>query len=155
MDTLTANVPETVRLDTPVAFGARVTPIVALINFSDPEDGFVWSLGPWCEMRFDLDLARAELVTGVEVTIDANVFAAPPTLPGQSVLAFLNGYRIGSAWVTGRGLLTFRAARATLLRDDNRLVLDVPNATRPSAFGQPDDRRLGVKVFSITVRPYA
>jgi len=153
MDTITTTFPETVRLDQPVAFGAGVTPIVTLVNFSEPEDAFVWSIGPWCEMHFDLDLPRLELETRVELTLDANVFAAPPQLPGQSVVAFLNGIRIGSAWVTGRGSITFRSPFVTLLRAGNRLTLDVPNATRPSTFGHPDDRRLGVKVFSLTVKP--
>lgn len=152
MDSIVEIRADAVRLDTPVAFGAGAQPVVALTNFSDPEDGFVWSLGPWCEMRFDLDLARAEIETAVEVTLDANVFAAPPKVEGQAVLAWLNGHRIGSAWVVGRGVLTFRSARAPLLREGNRLTLDVPNAVKPSAFGHADDRRLGVKVFSLTVR---
>lgn len=153
MDMLVEARPESVQLATPVAFGAGAAPVVSLINFSDPEDGFVWSLGPWCEMRFDLDLPRAELETGVELALDANVFAAPPKLPGQSVIAFLNGIRIGSAWVTSRGPITFRGPRVTLLREGNRLTLDVPNAAKPSSFGQADERRLGVKVFSLIVKP--
>jgi hypothetical protein len=155
MDTLIETRPDTVRLATPVAFGANTTPIVALVNFSEPENGFVWSLGPWCEMRFDLDIARPEVETGIELTLDANVFAAPPKLPGQTVIAYLNGHRIGSAWVTGRGVMMFKAARVPLLREGNTLTLDVPNATSPATFGQPDERRLGVKVFSLTVHPVA
>jgi len=153
MDTIIKEFSETVCLDRPVTFGAGMTPVVTLVNFSEPEDGFVWSLGPWCEMRFDLDVARAEVETGVELTLDANVFAAPPQLPGQSVIAFLNGVRIGSAWVTGRGLIAFRSPRVTLFRESNRLTLDVPNAVRPSKFGHPDERRLGIKVFSLVVKP--
>lgn len=153
MDSLTPARPDSVRPGTPVPFGAGMTPVVSLVNFSDPEDGFVWSIGPWCEMRFDLDLAVEEMGTSLELTLDANVFAAPPKLAGQSVFAYLNGQRIGSAWVTGRGPMTFQTAQATLLRQGNVLTLDVPNAVRPSSFGQADDRRLGLKVFSLVIRP--
>lgn len=139
-------------LGTPLAFGANATVDVSLRNFSAPEDGFVWSLGPWCEVGFDLELPEGES-PAVEITFDANVFSAPPALPGQSVAAYLNGYRIGTAWVTGRGMIAFRTPPEVIQPGANLLTLDIPGAIRPSAFGQPDDRRLGVKIFTLTVRP--
>lgn len=139
-------------IDQPLQFGADTIGTVILRNCAPPEDGFVWSSGRWCEIEFELDLDRtARARNAVEFAVDLDVFKFPPAFPGQNVMTYLNGLRVGSTFVTGRTALTFQVKPGLLLPAGNVLTFDTPDAVRPSEFGVEDDRVLGLQIFSVAV----
>ncbi|HYZ30948.1 MAG TPA: hypothetical protein VE684_01550 [Crenalkalicoccus sp.] len=138
--------------ETPILFGTAMDEAVRLRNFSPPEDGFIWSGGKWCEVEFDADLGRAlRGRTTVEFMIDLDVFKFPPAFPGQNLLVYMNGLRIASSFITTRTVLTMPVRPAVVQPTGNVLVLDIPDAIRPSEFGLEDDRLLGAQLFSLAV----
>lgn len=134
----------------PLIVGVYQEVSLQLRNYGSPEDGFVWSVGRWCEAAFDLDLGW-QAPAAVGFTLDLDVFKVPPALPGQNVLATLNGLWVGSAFVDGRTALVFRARPADLRSAGNVLALDLPDAGRPLEFSLDDGRMLGVQVFSLVI----
>lgn len=140
-------------IETPLQFGADHAGTTILRNCAIPEEGFVWSAGRWCEVEFDLDLARSSRSrTTVEFAVDIDVFKFPPAMPGQNVLTYLNGLRVASTFVTGRMALTFQVKPTVLMPTGNVLTFDLPDAVRPSEFGVEDDRILGSQIFSIAIQ---
>ncbi len=144
-----------------MTLGLDMSEDIVLRNFYAPEDGFVWSSGPWCEVAFlaggapaPRGAGRARRRGGDDETVlvlDLDVFRAPPHFNGQNVLVYLNGLRVHSALVLGRMNLVVDLGTEGLAAAQNVLTLDLPDATRPADFGLEDERRLGVKIFSLAL----
>jgi hypothetical protein len=125
---------------------------VALGNFWEPEEGFVWSTGRWCEIMFSFDNAGRPPGLLADLIIDIDVFKREGHLEGQNVLLYLNGLRIASYFVQRRTTYFASFDPKLLKPNDNVLTIDTPDTARPSDFGSEDDRLLGVQVFSLQVR---
>jgi hypothetical protein len=137
-------------------FSPDVTEVLTLVNFSSPEEDFVWSSGRWAEVIFDMDHredVRPE--TAICLHLDIDVFKFPPALPGQNVLIYFNGVRVKSAFVTERTVLRFPLGVAPLLPQQNVLTFDLPDARKPQDLGVPDDRTLGSQIFSLALEAMA
>jgi hypothetical protein len=136
-----------------VSFAKDEEPVLQLRNFWEPEDGFVWSKGKWCEVTFEFDGVAKPAKGLAELMLDVDVFKAPEVLTGQNLLIYLNGYRIGSSFVAQRmnSISTFDAG--ILRPTENVLTIDTPDSNSPGAFGRDDLRVLGMQLFSIQIRP--
>jgi hypothetical protein len=135
-----------------VTFAAGKVPVVVLRNFWEPESGFVWSTGKWCEICFPFDLGTRPADGAAEIILDLDVFKVDDKMPGQNVLVYLNGLRIGSLYCTSRTTAAFGFDSQILAKDANILTFDTPDSARPSDFGVNDNRSLGVQIFSMRVR---
>ncbi len=138
---------------TSVTFLKGKVPPVLLRNFFAPEDGFVWSTSTWSEIIFSFSDGTMPTGKSADLILDLDVFKAPPTLPHQTVMFYLNGLRIGSRDVSRRvtAILTFDPA--ILKATENIITFDTPKASVPSDFGIADGRCLGVQLFSLQLRP--
>jgi hypothetical protein len=116
-----------------------------LEHFDQPETDFAWSMGRFAEAHF----AAVPPDGPSLLLIELDVFRAPPMLPGQHALIYLNGLRAHSAFITGRTILRVALRHGQLLDTGNVLTFDLPDAIRPMEFGMEDGRMLGVKLFSI------
>ena|ERR1700726_1424097 len=128
-------------------------PPVVLRNFSPPEDGFIWSSSSWSEIVFGFSATLARGTKRADVNLDLDVFKIVGHLDGQNVLTYLNGLRVGSYHITQRTTVTLQIDAAILKRNDNVLTFDTPDSRKPSEFGLSDDRRLGIQLFSMEIRP--
>ena len=140
------------RFGDPLSFGHDTPDQIALVNFSPPEDGFVWSDGRWAEITFDIDFRdepRSE--AAIRLRLDLDVFKFPPVLNGQHVLIYCNGVRVKSAFVTDRTALQFPLGVAPLLRQQNVLTFDLPDVRMPQDLGVSDERMLGMQLFSLSL----
>ena len=137
-----------------VSFSKDETPAVELRNFWPPEDGFVWSMGKWCEVQFEFELKGEVASEKAELVLDLDVFRVPPELEGQNLMIYLNGLRVGTRRVTKR-VTAFLEFDPSVLRYTNTLVLDTPESTSPAAFNGSDKRVLGVQLFSLQVRYFS
>ncbi len=135
-----------------LTFKAGEEPDVALRNFWAPEGTWVWSTGRWSEINFAFDLGLRAPVGTVELIVDLDVFKYEEAYPGQNVLIYLNGLRVGSLYCTHRMTVVFAFDAKILSRTENVLTFDTPDSTKPSAFGSADGRLLGAQIFSIQIR---
>ncbi|MBX9700256.1 MAG: hypothetical protein K2X74_12520 [Acetobacteraceae bacterium] len=128
-----------------------------LRNFHPIEPGgFAWSAGRWCELEFVCGAPGAtDAAAERALVLDLDVFRHPPLLPSQDVLLYLNGLRLGAVTIRRRQTASFRLLDNALQPGVNRLTIDTPDASRPSEFGQPDTRLLGVQLFSLALRAFA
>jgi hypothetical protein len=138
--------------DNSVTFLKGKEPDVTLRNFWEPENGFVWSTGKWCEVHFAFDRGAKAAGPGADLILDIDAFKAPERLVGQNFMLYLNGLRIGSHYCVKR--TTFIASFETelLTEANNVLTLDTPDAVVPKEYGLQDSRLLGVQLFSLQVR---
>jgi hypothetical protein len=136
-----------------VSFLKGKVPPVILRNFFPPEDGFVWSTSTWSEVIFSFSDSTLPNGRSADLILDLDVFKAPPALPHQTVLIYLNGLRIGSRDVSRRATVVFTFNPALLKATENVLTFDTPKASMPSNFGVSDGRCLGMQLFSLQLRP--
>lgn len=136
-----------------MSFQKGESPPVLLRNFSEPEDGFVWSTSKWSEIIFSFSDGIPRGTRNSDLIIDLDVFKSPPLLLDQTVKFYLNGFRIGSRDVNGRTTAWIPFSPTILKTVENVLTLDTPDAVIPASFGVPDKRRLGVQLFSLQFRP--
>ncbi len=134
------------------SFEWGVEPEVKLTNFWPPEDGFVWSTNRWCEITFPVTPATRSEGAGVEIAVDIDVFKCPPDLLSQNVFVYVNGLRVLSREIYQRVILLIQVPMTQLRKGENVLIIDTPDAATPTEHGVNDTRRLGVQIFSITVR---
>ena len=135
-----------------VSFKRGENSSLALRNFSEPEDGFVWSHGKWCEIVFEFAGASPDTGGLADLVLDVDVFHAPPDVTHQSVLIYLNGLRIASSYI-GRRTTYLAPFAASLLRpSENVLTIDTPDVVDPRKFGVEDARHLGIQLFSLQIR---
>jgi hypothetical protein len=135
-----------------ITFTKNEDPPVVLRNFWETEDGFVWSRGKWNETTFDFDLPRKPFGTMAELILDLDVYKNPDSLPGQNVLIYLNGLRLGSSFVIRRFNYIAPFDPAILRAVENVLIIDTPDAASPKDHGMSDSRQLGVQLFSLQIR---
>ena len=125
---------------------------LALRNFSEPEDGFVWSHGKWCEIVFEFADAASAKDALADLVLDLDVFHAPPEFTHQSVLIYLNGLRIASSYIGRRTTYLAPFAISLLKPCENVLTIDTPDVVDPRKYGIEDDRYLGIQLFSLQIR---
>lgn len=126
---------------------------VVLKGFSHIEDSFVWQIGRFGEITFDIQEAGKPRSQGVDVILDMDVFkTGPEGLEGQNVFVYLNGLRIGSTFISGRRVVILHVPTSVLRARGNVLTLDTPDAAKPSSYGMGDERVLGVQLFSLQFR---
>jgi hypothetical protein len=148
---------DTMAGDEVFTFAKDVVPDIGMTNFSPPEDGFIWSTGPWCEIRFslmqpDYSVARERpWDTVVELSLDMDVFKAAPNLNGQNILFYVNGLRLASRFMTGRVTVILELPGTMVRQNDNIITIDSPDAARPTDHGGSDGRRLGIQLHSLRV----
>jgi hypothetical protein len=135
-----------------VQFNGEVAGNVNLVNFSLPEDGFVWSNNFWAEILFDAEVAQpSRSKSGLKLNLELDVFRFAPALIGQNVFVYFNGLRVRSIFVTERITLSIPIGHIPMLRTENIITFDLPNATVPEEFGVSDERMLGIQLFSISI----
>jgi hypothetical protein len=126
---------------------------VTLRNFDVPEDGFAWSLGKWCEIRFPFSNTLKRNVTTADLIFDLDVFKSAPAFNGQNVFVYLNGLRIGSHRIEGRITCINSFDPSILNPVENVLTFDTPEAAKPEDYGIMDNRVLAIQLFSLQIRP--
>ena len=141
--------------DNSIQFVKDEAPPVSLRNFFPPENGFVWSTSYWSDITFAFSPTAAGGDEGAELILDIDAFKMAGHVEGQNVLIYLNGLRVGSHYVTQRTSVIIRMDPSLLEPTDNVLTFDTPDTRMPSEFGLPDQRRLGVQLFSMQIRPVA
>lgn len=122
-----------------------------LDGWAEPEDGFVWALGP----RSRLALAAGALPRDgtVWLELDVNPFVLPGSVAGQRIHVAVNAVPIGQDRVVGEGTLAYAVPAQALTGGELQVVLDMPDASRPADLGFNDDRRrLGFMVRSVALR---
>jgi hypothetical protein len=132
-------------------FGADQDESVRLRNFYPPEDRFAWTAGRWSEIEFPLDLPADAQPAHVWFSIELDAFRRPPALAGQDVFIYVNGWRAASLHVMDRQVVHFRVRGSLLEADANVVTFDLPDAARPSEFGEADERQLGVQIYSLAI----
>ncbi len=136
-----------------VSFTEKGNNPVSLRNFSDPEDGFVWSNGRWCEIVFSFTDDKKVTATVADLMVELDAFKVPPDFPGQDVFIYLNGLRVASLFVNRRLTILGTFNRSFLRANENVITIDTPDVANPRDHGVEDDRKLGVQIFNIKIRP--
>ena len=136
-----------------IQFVKDEAPPVSLRNFFPPENGFIWSTSYWSDITFAFSATPADEIKAADFILEFDVFKMGGHVEGQNVLIYLNGLRVGSHYVTQRTTVVIRMDAALLEPTDNVLTFDTPDTRMPSEFGLPDERRLGVQLFSMQIRP--
>lgn len=141
-------------LENSIKFLQDQDPAVTLRNFYAPENGFVWSSSRWSEIEFGFSATpNRGLRKNVDLIIDFDVFKVDGRLDGQDVLIYLNGLRVGSHHIMRRTAVVIPVEMASLRSSDNILTFDTPDSCSPKQYGMADDRRLGIQLFSLQIRP--
>jgi hypothetical protein len=112
-------------------------------GWSSAEPGFRWTDGKEAALVFGLDQVR-----DVQLTIKYVPFLVANRHPRQRVLVYLNGASVDSfdAEEDSERERTVRLP-VNLLRRENSLRFDLPDAASPASFGTgDDDRELGIAV---------
>ena len=136
-----------------VAFSEGEEGLVTLTNFWDPEDGFVWSTGKWCEVHFDFKTSNGHSTTrSADLILDIDTFRGPLEEQAQDVLVYLNGYRIGSFTVARRTIYIATFDPRMLRPVGNVLTFDTPDSHSPKTYGSEDNRVLGLQIYSMQFR---
>jgi hypothetical protein len=136
-----------------VSFTEKGNNPVSLRNFSDPEDGFVWSHGRWSEIVFSFTEDKKVSATLADLMVDLDAFKVPPEFPGQDVFIYLNGLRVASLFVSRRVTILGTFHRSFLRPAENVITIETPDVVNPHDYGVEDDRKLGAQVFNIKIRP--
>jgi len=136
-----------------VTFTEKGANAVSLRNFSEPEDGFVWSHGKWCEVVFSFTDDKTVKASIADVILELDVFKVPPTFPGQDVFIYFNGLRVASLFVNRRLTILGTFPRSFLRANENVITFDSPDVIEPRSVGVQDDRKLGIQLFNIKIRP--
>ncbi len=135
-----------------ITFLAGKEPPVRLRNFWEPENGFVWSTDRWCEVAFPFDFKGRPANGAAELILDLDVFKVDEKLPGQNIMIYLNGLRIGSIFCHKRVIAVLGFDGKILNKDENTLTIDTPEHASPFDFGGLDKRSLALQLFSIQIR---
>ena len=126
---------------------------VSLRNFFPPENGFIWSSSHWSEITFEFSATPASRKKSAKLMLDFDVFKMAGHIDGQDVFIYLNGLRVGSHFETQRTTLAIPVDAKMLKSGGNVLTFDTPDTKRPSEFGIPDERQLGIQLFGMQIRP--
>jgi hypothetical protein len=137
-----------------ITFDKNTPSTCKLTSFYEPEDGFVWSNGLWCEIALPVPATPPAKAadTGkipLDIAIDLAVFKTSPELEGQNVLFYANGLRLASRFVTHRVTIMLELPAAFIREDENIITIDTPNAAFPTTYGFNDTRQLGIQLFSL------
>jgi hypothetical protein len=137
--------------DNSVTFLKGQEPAIALRNFWEPEDGFVWSTGKWCEISFSFDRTNVANIQA-DLILDLDAFKIGEKISGQNFFLYLNGLRIGSHFCMKRTTFIATFSTKLLSETNNVLTVDTPDAAVPKEHGLLDNRLLGLQLFSLQIR---
>ena len=136
-----------------VAFSEGEESLISLTNFWEPENGFVWSTGKWCEVHFDFKTTNGHATTrSADLILDIDTYRGPLEEQAQDVLVYLNGYRIGSFIVARRAIYITTFDPKMLRSVGNILTFDTPASHSPNSYGKDDNRVLGLQMYSMQFR---
>ncbi len=138
--------------DNSVSFSQGSSGLVTLRNFWEPEDGFAWSTGSWCEIIFDFDLKSIGSAKSADVIMDIDAFTGGNEKVSPSLKIYFNGLRIATIDVNKRVIQISSLDTKTIRGVDNVLTIDTPNSHSPQIYGGDDYRVLGVQLFSLQFR---
>lgn len=139
-------------LENSLVFSKGTQPDELLQNFWDPEDGFIWSKGKWCEISFAFDAKNKAVPSQLDLIFEFDVFKHPSGQNAQNVMIYLNGLRIGSLCCHKKGTYIFSINGSILKFTENILTIDTPDAYSPADFGSADSRVLGLQLYSLQIR---
>lgn len=123
---------------------------VVLRNFHEPEEGFVWSHSKWCEIIFPFTAGKKPTSSMTDLLLDLDAFKAPPKLPSQPIMIYLNGLRVGQYDIARHDTRVISIPTSLLKEADNSLTIDTPGSSRPSDYSSSQDQRiLGIQLFSV------
>lgn len=110
--------------------------------WSDPEDGFTWSI----EERSPLIIGKLEAAESYRLEMDVAPFVAPPAVTAQTMSITVNSALVCVFDPLPRGeVLVSIPGHLVADHDTIDIILDHPAAASPkSALRQNDDRRLAV-----------
>jgi hypothetical protein len=122
------------------------------LGWSGAEGSFRWTDGTHATMRFSM----SGLGPGV-VEIDARPYLGGGKLSGQRLTVSMNGRPLQSLMVREPEFAVYEVAvPANVVQSENRLRLELPDATSPAAMEKASDRRdLGLAVRTIAWRSAA
>ncbi len=136
-----------------VAFSEGVDSLVTLTNFWEPEEGFVWSTGKWCEVHFDFKMTNGHSATrSADLILDIDTFRGPLDEQTQNVMVYLNGHRVGSLTIARRAIYITTFDPRMLRPVANVLTFDTPDSHSPKIYGSEDNRVLGLQIYSMQFR---
>ncbi|MGD0721555.1 MAG: hypothetical protein ABR970_10995 [Roseiarcus sp.] len=138
--------------DNSVTFLKGKEPEIGLRNFWEPENGFVWSTGKWCEVHFAFDRGGKAAGAAADLILDIDAFKVPEKFDGQNFMIYLNGLRIGSHFCVRRTPVIASFETDLLNSADNILTIDTPDVALPKEHGLQDSRLLGLQLFSVQIR---
>lgn len=136
-----------------LSFAEGTNDLVAFTNFWEPEQAFIWSTGKWCEISFGFQASPGHnAVKSADLIVDIDAYRGPEDGSGQNVYIYLNGMRIGAAFLTSRSIQIWSFDPRTLRPSENLLIIDTPEAHSPRIYGDKDFRVLGIQLHSLQIR---
>jgi hypothetical protein len=123
-----------------------------LDGWSEPEDGFTWSVGPLSRLRVGLPASDDPL--WLEVAF--NPFAVPGLFEGQDLSLAAEGVVIGQDHFDGEGTAAYPIPDRLRAGGAAEMILELrhPQARSPASLGLNDDaRRLGFMLRRLRVLP--
>jgi len=139
-------------LENSLVFSKGTQPDEFLQSFWDPEDGFIWSKGKWCEISFAFDAKSKAVPFQLDLIFEFDVYKHSSGTKSQNVMIYLNGLRVGTICCHKRGTYIFPINGSALKSSDNVLTIDTPDAYSPADFGSADSRVLGLQLYSLQIR---
>lgn len=121
--------------------------LYTLLGFESPLGEAAWTIRPDALLEF----ATPVVAAAVQVTFEAEPFAAPGRPPGQSMVLSVNGREVYRGTLTAAGRVTARVpAEVWNARQPVRLAMHFPAVAEQRTLGRPLDRRqLGWRVKAI------
>ena len=136
-----------------LTFAEGETDLAAFVQCWEPEEEFVWSTGKWCEIRFAFQISPGHAAIKIaDLILDIDAYKGTGSGAGQNAFFYLNGLRIGTAFITARGIQMFGFDPKLLRASENVLTIDTPDSSSPQVHGEDDTRVLGVQIYSLQIR---
>jgi len=109
-------------------------------GWSEPEDGFTWSIGTSSRLR----AALPDGVGQAFLELELNPFVVPGQFSSQVLRVRVNGVPVGEDRLVGEGTVGYTIPDHAIGADRGVLIeLEHPDARCPAEFGLQDGRRLG------------
>jgi hypothetical protein len=120
-------------------------------GWSEPEDGFTWSVGPQSRLRLPVPAATSDLV--LELHIEPQT---TQSVPGQRLIVSVNGIEIFRDTVRAVAILSLPIPRSAYANARTLVIAFAhPDAVAPPAaeVGYEDDRTLAFAFYKVSVEP--
>src|SRR5262249_11834294 len=117
-------------------------------GWTEKQDGFRWSAGKQAALAFGL---KPMPQTDCEIDLRFGPFLAQSRIPSQRVTISINGRIIETVTLTENKVQEYKLTLPQeLLRVQNYVLFDLPDANSPRDFNLGDDtRELGIALYSM------